>query len=111
MTTTTPEPEWDGPTTTLAEYVRASDADPHVAQCEAQAKALVAKRISGAVVPAVIVAAAELEVGADLFHRRSARNGVGSFGSADGIQPIRIARDPMRAADDILRPWLGPAIV
>lgn len=100
-----------GVTTTLAQYVKASDRDAEfIAQCEKRAAALVAARVSGVDVPADILDLARLEVGADLYHRRDARNGVAGFDQADAIQPVRIARDPMRAADDILRPFLGMAI-
>lgn len=100
-----------GVSTTLAQYVKAAERDAaFVAQCEARAAALVAQRVAGATVPAEILDLARLEVGADLFWRRSARNGVAGFDGADTVQPVRIARDPMRAADDLLRPFLGIAV-
>lgn len=62
-------------------------------------------------VPAPILDRAYLEVGADLFHRRSAPNGIASqqFATADGIgTSVRIQRDPMAAAYKILGRWVLP---
>lgn len=94
----------------LADFVQATPADaPFIAACEREADALVSRRVGTATVPAPVRDRAVLEVGADLFYRRNTRNGVAGF---EGIepQPVRIARDPMRAAADLLRPYLGPAI-
>lgn len=52
---------------------------------------------------AVYIAASEL------FHRRSAPNGVAQFASMDG-SPVRIARDPMGAVYPLLMPYVGYAI-
>ncbi|NNG20301.1 hypothetical protein HJ590_12100 [Naumannella sp. ID2617S] len=82
-----------------------------VAECTAEADALVTQRVGQATVPASVRARAVLEVGADLWYRKQTRNGIAGFGSTEtGIQPVRIARDPMAAAEPILRPWLTPGI-
>ncbi len=47
--------------------------------------------------------------GSELFHRRSAPNGVAQFASMDG-SPVRIARDPMGAVYPLLQPYVGYAI-
>lgn len=62
-------------------------------------------------VPAEAVERAALEVGADLYYRKSSRNGVVAFGGGDmpAPEPFRINRDPMQAAYPILRPFL-PAL-
>lgn len=97
--------------TTLTEYVQAPEKSAaFVAECETRAEALVTQRLGGRAIPEAVRGLAVLEVGADLYHRRAARNGVVSFDSPEAVQTVRIARDPMRAADDILRPYLGPAI-
>lgn len=97
--------------TTLAQYVSSADRDAgFVADCEERALAMVEQRLGGRTIPAVVKELATLEVGADLFYRRSARNGVASFDGPEMQAPVRIARDPMRAADEILRPYLGPGI-
>lgn len=101
----------------LAAYVHASPGDGEVADAYAEAWEMVANRtkpgnVRDGGVPAVIVARAVKEVGADLFHRRTSRNGVASFGDGgpDNFTPLRIARDPMKAAADILAPYMLPGI-
>lgn len=99
--------------TTLQQYVSAATSDEaFVAECTARATAMVDSRIGGSPVPEAIRELAILEVGADLYHRRGARNGVASFdGGPDSmVSPMRIARDPMQAANAILRPYLGPGL-
>jgi hypothetical protein len=54
-------------------------------------------------VQAVFICASEI------FHRRSAPNGVAQFASMDG-SPVRIARDPMGAVYPLLQPYVGYAI-
>lgn len=44
----------------------------------------------------------------ELFHRRSAPNGVAQFASMDG-SPIRVAKDPMNAVYPLLMPYVGYA--
>lgn len=46
-----------------------------------------------------------IEVGAELYHRKNAKNAVTQFATADTIAPVRIARDPMIAARPLLAPW------
>jgi hypothetical protein len=45
----------------------------------------------------------------ELFHRRSAPNGVAQFASFDG-SPIRVAKDPMNAVYPLLMPYTGYAV-
>lgn len=99
----------------LAKYVHAGPADEYVTEAAAEAAAMVANHTkAGNVrgeVPAHILERAKLEVGAELFHRRTSRNGVvGLDGGPDNFAPLRIARDPMKAAYDILAPYMLPAI-
>lgn len=99
--------------TTLADYVKANAADPVMAglvsSCETEAGILVDHHIGDAEVPESIRERAVLEVGADLYYRRAAKNGVSTFGGAgvEGVSVLRINRDPMTQAYAILRPWLG----
>ena len=108
-------PTESGTPTVLDWYVQAVGDDTAFAvQCTAEADALVANFIGAGnpfAVPTVIVERATLEVGADLYYRRTARNGIVSFGGEDmpAPEPMRISRDPMAAAYPILRPFL-PAL-
>lgn len=96
----------------LVGYVGAGNLDAvrsFVGECVEEATALVARRVGVDTVPDVIRRRAVLEVGADLYHRRRVRNGVASFDGVD-MQPIRVTRDPMKAAEDILAPFLAPGL-
>lgn len=113
-----PSFHWKSPSPmaqTLAAYVQATDKDAvYVADCEEQAAAMVGQFVqenlrTGVTLPAPIQARAELEVGAELFFRREARLGIAGLDTAEGA-PVRIARDPMRAAYDLLTPYIKPAI-
>ena len=63
-------------------------------------------------VPTEILDRAYLEVGADLWNRRKAPNGIVNqqFSTVDGIgsTPFRISRDPLAAAYKILGRWVPP---
>lgn len=95
---------------TLKEYVKApAAAAALVNDCEKQAGAMVDRHVRGRTVPQEILDRAALEVGADLYYRQQTRNGVAGFGD-EQVAPVHIARDPMRAAYQILAPWTGPGI-
>lgn len=60
-------------------------------------------------VPADVLQGVTIEVSAELFHRRSAPNGISQFADASG-NPVRVARDPMVAAYRELAPYVGLGI-
>lgn len=98
------------PATDLAWYVEAmGDDSDYARRSKHEATELVHRFIGGETnpfgVPQSSLDRAVLEVGADLFYRRMARNGIASF-EGDAIQPQRINRDPMTAAYPFLRPYL-----
>ena len=98
----------------LAEHVEWDQADAHLTSAAAEAVSLVTGKVTAAgrapdraeAIPADIGIRACLEVGADLFYRRTARHGIAGLNGADGM-PMRIQRDPLAAALPILAPWLG----
>lgn len=97
--------------TRLAHFVGATLGDTYVSSCATEAKALVSHLVGEKEVPAEVLERAVIEVGADLYHRRSARNGIAGFEDSDmGASPIRISRDPLAAARPILQPFLGVPI-
>lgn len=109
MSTPAPEPldvalEW---------YVKANaSTEPELvtfaAACHEEASELVERHIGTATVPEAIMARAVLEVGADLFYRRAARNGVVNFGNGvEAASVVRINRDPMTQAYPLLSPYVG----
>lgn len=60
-------------------------------------------------VPTHIHDQAVLIASSELYHRRSAPNGVAQFASMDG-SPIRVAKDPMNAVYPLLMPYVGYAV-
>jgi hypothetical protein len=62
-----------------------------------------------ATVPVTIQDQSVLIASSELFHRRSAPNGVAQFASFDGA-PIRVAKDPMNAVYTLLMPYVGYAV-
>lgn len=92
----------------LQDYVGAPDSDDtFVTACWNEAVELVNKFVGTATVPAAVLLRAKIECGSELFHRRSAPNGVAQFATLDGGTAIRVARDPMVGAYPILMPYVG----
>lgn len=95
----------------LKDYVGATHPDDaFVEACWDEATALVTKFVGTATVNADVLTRAYVECGSELFHRRSAPNGVAQFATLDGGSAIRVARDPMIASYPILIPWVGQGI-
>jgi hypothetical protein len=97
---------------TLAEfqaYVGTDEVD-FPQECLTSGLALVTKYI-GAVttVPVALNDQAVLITSSELFHRRSAPNGVAQFASFDGA-PIRVAKDPMNAVYPLLQRYVSYAV-
>lgn len=91
----------------LLTYVGAKDAQlVFVTQCWDEAVVLVTAYVDPVMIPEEILDRAIQEVGAELFNRKSAKNGIAQFGAVDG-QPVRIARDPMVAAYPLLDRFAG----
>lgn len=95
----------------LKAYVGSPDSDDtFVADCWSQAESLVANFIGMAVVPADVLNRAMIECGSELFHRRSAPNGIAQFATLDGGSAVRVARDPMTGSYPLLMPFIGLGI-
>lgn len=96
----------------LAEYVQAPPEDAgFIDQCEKAATAIVTARTGGATIPEAVLAAATLEVAANLYNRRTSRRDLGVFGDAETAAPYqRPALDPFTPALPILRPYLPPPV-
>lgn len=95
--------------TDLQDYVGASDLDAtYVESCYDQAVVLVDTYVGNFFVPDDVLLRAYLECGSELFHRRSAPNGIAQFGALDG-SPIRVARDPLVGVYPIVRHYVNPA--
>jgi hypothetical protein len=95
----------------LKAYVGAPDSDnTFVSACWDEATALVNKFVGEAVVPATVLQRAKIECGSELFHRRSAPNGIAQFATLDGGSAQRVARDPMVGSYPILVAWVGQGL-
>lgn len=93
----------------LQNYVGTKETGTFIEGCLASANALINNYIKNAAVPATIRDQAVLTVASELFHRRSAPNGVAQFASLDG-NPIRVAKDPMNSVYPLLMPFVRPAL-
>lgn len=97
----------------LSQFVGAGAPDEYITACAMEAADMIATHASAQIgdIPASVLRRAVLEVGADLYHRRTARNGVAGFEDTDlAPAPFRINRDPMAPARPILAPYLRPGI-
>ncbi len=89
----------------LREYVGAPHSDDDfIDACFHEAEELVDTYISDSSVPTIIRDRAVLECGSELYHRRSAPNGISQFAGFDGA-PMRVARDPMVSARPLIDPY------
>ena len=97
---------------TLAEfqaYVGTDEVD-FPQECLTAGHALVTRYI-GAIttVPVSVHDQATYIASSELFHRRSAPNGVAQFASFDG-SPVRVAKDPLNAVYPLLLPYTKYAV-
>jgi len=98
---------------TLAEfqaYIGTDETGDFIESCLDAANAHVGNYI-GLVdtVPNEVHRQAIMMVGSELYHRRSAPNGIAQFASMDG-SPVRVARDPMTSVYPLLQRYVGYAV-
>ena len=92
--------------TDLKAYVGASTTDDdYVEECWNTSKDLVASYIASTKVPVNVLKRCYLEVGSELFHRRSAPMGVSQYATYDGA-PINTARDPLVGVYPLLNRYM-----
>ena len=97
---------------TLAEFQAyvGTDETTFPEECLTSGLALVEAYIGEVVtVPVAIKDQSVLIASSELYHRRSAPNGVAQFASFDG-SPIRVAKDPMNAVYPLLQRYVGYAV-
>lgn len=91
-------------------YVGTDEDSTFVTECLSGGLALVERYIgSVTTVPAVLKDQATLIAASELFHRRSAPNGISQFASMDGA-PVRVAKDPLNAVYPLLNAYVGYAV-
>lgn len=92
--------------TDLKAYVGSSDVDDaFVEDCWDTAEDLIASYVQSTKIPAQVLKRCNLEVGSELYHRRSAPMGVSQYATYDGA-PIRIARDPLIGVYPLLNRYM-----
>lgn len=92
--------------TDLKAYVGSSDMDDtFVEQCWDTSQDLVASYTMSAQIPTKVLDRCYLEVGSELYHRRSAPMGVTQFATYDGAA-IRVARDPLIGVYPLLNRYM-----
>jgi hypothetical protein len=95
---------------TLAElqaYIGTEETGDFIESCLSAGNALVGNYIGEVdTVPNEVHNQAILICSSELFHRRSAPNGIAQFASMDG-SPMRVAKDPMSSVYALLLPFVS----
>ena len=93
--------------TQLQAYIGTDESGDFITGCLNSGKSLVENYIGEvSTIPTHIEDQAVLICSSELFHRRSAPNGIAQFASMDG-SPVRVAKDPMGAVYPLLLPYVG----
>lgn len=91
----------------LQAYIGTEETGDFIESCLSAGNALVGNYIGEVdTVPNEVHRQAILICASEIFHRRSAPNGIAQFASMDG-SPIRVAKDPMGAVYPLLLPYVG----
>ena len=91
----------------LQEYIGTEESSNFITGCLNSAKSLVSNYIGEVTtVETHLEDQAVLICASELFHRRSAPNGIAQFASMDG-SPIRMGKDPMTAVYPLLLPYVN----
>jgi hypothetical protein len=91
----------------LQAYIGTEETGDFIESCLSAGNALVGNYIGEIdTVPDEVHRQAILICASELFHRRSAPNGIAQFASMDG-SPMRVAKDPMGAVYPLLLPFVN----
>ena len=94
----------------LQAYIGTEESGEFIENCLESGTKLVENYIGQNVsVPDAIKDQSVLIASSELFHRRSAPNGIAQFASMDG-QPVRVGKDPLAAVYPLLQPFVGWAV-
>lgn len=88
------------------EYIGTTDESDFIEQSLDAGHALVDNYQGDATVPADLHKICIFQCASEIYHRRSAPNGIAQFASMDG-SPVRVAKDPMGAVYPLLLPYVG----
>ncbi len=91
----------------LQAYIGTDESGDFITGCLNSGKSLVENYIGEVTtVPNHVEDQSVLIAASELFHRRSAPNGIAQFASMDG-SPVRMGKDPMSAVYPLLQPYVG----
>jgi hypothetical protein len=93
----------------LQTYVGTKETGTFIDGCLSSANIMVANKIGAKPVPTSVIDQCVLTVASELFHRRSAPNGVAQFADIGG-NAVRVSRDPLTSIHHILLPFIGYAV-
>ena len=88
------------------EYIGTEESSDFIEQALDAGHALVDNYQGDATVPADLHKIAVFQCASEIYHRRSAPNGIAQFASMDG-SPVRVAKDPMSSVYPLLLPYVG----
>jgi hypothetical protein len=92
------------------DYIGTQEESVFVTDCLNAGQALVARYVGEVTgIPSHITDQATLIAASELFHRRQAPGGVTQFADMSG-SAVRVGKDPMNAAYELLRPYVGFAV-
>lgn len=90
-------------------YVGTNEVSSFVDDALATGLDLVERYIGTTTIPANVVDSAVLMCASEIFHRRQAPGGITQFADMSG-SAVRVGKDPMNAAYELLRPYVGFAV-
>ena len=94
----------------LQAYIGTDETGSFIDSCLSAGTAQVGNYVGSVVtVPDEVHRQSILICASEMFHRRSAPNGIAQFASMDG-SAVRVAKDPMGAVYPLLNPYVGYAI-
>jgi hypothetical protein len=88
------------------EYIGTDESSDFIEQALDAGHALVDNYQGDATVPAQVHKTAIFQCASEIYHRRSAPNGIAQFASMDG-SPMRVSKDPMASVYALLLPYVG----
>lgn len=90
----------------LQAYIGTEETGDFITSCLTAGHSLVDRYQGEVEVPSQLHVQAVLICASEIYHRRSAPQGIAQFASMDG-SPVRVARDPMIAVYPLLQPYCG----
>jgi hypothetical protein len=90
-------------------YVGTNEDSSFVDDCLQTGHHLVERYVGDTEIPSHVRDSAVLMCASEVFHRRQAPGGITQFADMSG-SAVRVGKDPMNAAYELLRPYVGFAV-